>query len=74
MPPRIGQPRASRHEGPLGRGVEDVAQPLHGKARLMEVLPHLRQTQDQPHPAGQILKATSSPTDRLPSITSLAPK
>ena len=52
--PDRGQPRASRHVGRLGRGVEDVAQPLDREARLMEILPHLRQTQHRrAHPAGQ---------------------
>src|SRR5258706_5335709 len=39
------QPRAPHHIGLLRRGVEDVTKPQDRQARLVEVLPHLRETQ-----------------------------
>jgi hypothetical protein len=48
------QPRARRAIGRLGSGIEDVAEPQDRQARLMKILPDLRETQDwRAHPAGQ---------------------
>src|SRR4029077_9728459 len=52
------QPRARRHIGRLGSGVEDVAEPQDRQARLVKVLPNLRETQHRrAHAAGQDVKA-----------------
>jgi hypothetical protein len=51
------QPRARRHIGRLGSGVEDVAEPQDRQARLVKVLPNLRETQHRrAHAAGQDVK------------------
>jgi hypothetical protein len=34
-----------RIEGRLRRGIQDIAEALHRQARLVEILPHLRQAQ-----------------------------
>ena len=45
LAPDRRQRGACRIEGRLGRGVEDVAQPLDRDPRLMEILPDLREPQ-----------------------------
>jgi hypothetical protein len=46
MLPRIAGSRARpRRIGRLGSGVENVAQPQDREARLMKILPNLRETQ-----------------------------
>jgi hypothetical protein len=55
--------------------VQNIAQPRNGQARLVKILPHLGEAQDRLRDtAASMLKATSSPTVRLPSMTALAPK
>src|SRR6266508_4660564 len=49
-----GQPRAPHRIGRFGRGVENVPQPQDREARLVKVLPNLRETQHRrAHPASQ---------------------
>src|SRR6185295_13875013 len=54
VPADIRQPRTCRRIGGLGSGVENVAQPRDRQARLVKVLPKLRETQHRrTHPASE---------------------
>ena len=48
---------AAGTKGRLGRRIEDVAEPRHGEAGLMEILPHLRKAQHgRAHPSCKNIK------------------
>ena len=52
------QPRPPGRISRLGRRIEDVAQPRHRQARLVKVLPDLREAQHgRVHPAGQNIES-----------------